>query len=508
MTEPQKFDPVMLYRRQFMAGPRIPAPFCAWPVIPFSRTLLIACHPELQVATVAKEGRSMVCLGHILDPHSPGQGNSQVLESLLAASETFSDLERALAKLGGRWVLFCSMQEQQRVYHDAGGLKSVFFYADPSSQDLWICSQPGLLEEGLGLHPDVQLVKKFWATRFHNSWVCEFTPYQHVRQLLPNHFLDVGRRASQRFWPSVNVEPQTLEGAAEKMAKIIHGLIAAVAKRGPVALPLTGGYESRVSFSCAGDLRETIPLYVVDAPNTLYYDRVLSRRVAKDFGLQISSFHGVPFDERFWRTILKNTAEMWWDQGGNHLSILDKHVPNHYLLIGAMGTVARAWYYQDGKLPESIDARLLANVIGFAGNELVTAVLKDWHETVPTGTNVSALDLLFWEHRQGNWASMTSTAIDSVGCDTSAPFNSRELMEIALGVSVEYRKPPHVLLRRICVMMGGEKTVSVPINHYWLDSIIKRVVAPIPYRLKEWYFKFKMKRSGVPSCALSDSRFY
>ena len=433
IAELQDLDPVMLYRRQFLAGPRMPEPFSAWRMIPFSRTLLIGCHPELEVTTVTKQGRTMVCLGHILDPHSPGQRNSQILDSLLAASETFSDLERALAKLGGRWVLFVSLQEQQRVYHDAGGLKSVFFYADPSSQDFWVASQPGLFEEGLGVSLDEQLLQRFWATKFHNSSVCEVTPYRHVRQLLPNHFLDLEQKASARFWPSAALLPQTLEGAAVKMADIIHGLIAAVAQRGPVALPLTGGYESRVSFSCARELRATIPLYVVDAPNTLYYDRVLSKRVAKAFGLRVSSLHGVPFDERFWRTVLKNTAEMWWDQGINHLSILGKHVPNHYLLIGAMGTVARAWYYQDRKLPVSIDARLLANVVGFADNLLAIETLGNWHATVPKDTGVSALDLLFWEHRQGNWASMSCTAIDSVGCDTSAPFNSRELMEIALG---------------------------------------------------------------------------
>ena len=223
MVEPQSLDPVMLYRRQFVAGPRMPEPFRAWPVIPFSRTLLIGCHPELEVTTVSKQGRTVVCLGHILDPHSPGQGNSQVLERLLALSETFFDLEQALAKLGGRWVLFVSLLEKQRVYHDAGGLKSVFFYTDPSSQDLWVASQPGLFGDGLGLHPDEQLLKQFWETTSHNSWVCELTPYRHVRQLLPNHYLDIGRRTSARFWPSTSVAPQTLEEAAEKMADIIHG---------------------------------------------------------------------------------------------------------------------------------------------------------------------------------------------------------------------------------------------------------------------------------------------
>lgn len=507
MAESQDLDPVMLYRRQFVAGPRIPEPFRAWPLISFSRTILIGYHPELQVTTVTNQDRKLVCLGHILDPYSPGQGNSQVLERLSAVSETFSDLERALATLGGRWVLFVSLMGKQRVYHDAGGLKSVFFYADPSSQDLWLASQPGLFEEGLGLHPDEQLIKQFWATKSHNSWVCELTPYHHTKQLLPNHFLDIEGRASQRFWPTTNVAPQTLEGAAAKMADIIHGLIAAVAQRGPVALPLTGGYESRVSFACAKELRGVIPLYMVDVPNTLRHDRVLSKQLVKAFGLHMESLRGVPFDERFWRTALKHTAEMWWDQGINHLSILGRQFANYYLLVGATASTARAWYYKDGKLPALIDAPLLAKVTGFEGNQLATGVLAQWHATVPD-TNVSALDLLMWEHRQGNWASMACTAFDIVGCDISAPFNSRELSEIALGVEAEYRMPPHALLRRVCVIAGGEQTVSVPINHYWLEESIMRVLEPIPYRLKYGFFLARMKWSGVPACALSDSRFY
>ena len=508
MVERQNLDLLMLYRRQFVAGPHIPECFRAWPVIQFSRRVLIACHPELQVTTVTGQDRTFICLGHILDPHNPERGNAQVLESLLAESETFSEFERAAAKLGGRWVLFCSLRGQGRVYHDAGGLKSVFFYADPSSQDLWVCSQPGLLEEGIGLLLDEQLLKQFLAGKVHSSWVGELTPYRRVQQLLPNHFLDLTTRVSTRFWPSRTIAHQPLDDAAGRMADIIHGLIAAVVRRGPTALPLTGGFESRVTFSCARELRRTIPLYMVDVPNTLWHDKVLSKRVAKAFGLTISAFRGVPFDERFWRTVLKNTSEMWWDQGINHLSILGAHVANYYLLIGAMGEVTRTFYYRDGNLPSSIDACLLARVAGYAGNKLAIEELERWHTTVPTGMNVSALDLLYWEHRQGNWASMAYTAIDSVGCDTSPPFNSRELMEIALGVNVEYRKPPHALLRKVCVIAGGERAVLVPINSYWPEKLMARVMEPIPYRLKYGLFLARMKRSGVPACALSDPRFY
>ena len=102
---------------------------------------------------------------------------------------------------------------------------------------------------------------------------------------------------------------------------------------------------------------------------------------------------------------------------------------------------------------------------------------------------------------------MSCTAIDSVGCDPSAPFNSRELIEIALGVGVEYRKSSHAFLRRFCVMTWGEQALSVQINHYWVENMVTCVLDPIPYHLKYWFCTAKIKRSGVPVCALSNSRF-
>ena len=508
MPERSMLDPQLLYRRQYIAGPSLPPQFVMWRQIKFSNAFIIGCHPELEVAEASNQQGRIVCLGHILDPLHCEQTNGQIIGNLLADGKEFSALERALSIVGGRWVIFVELNGERRVYHDAGGLKSTFWYEDPRSKEISVASEPSLFEDSLGITVDESLVREFWTTKYQNSWVCELTPYPHVRQLLPNHFLDLGRRSAKRFWPSGDVMPKALDDAAAEMAEIIHGLISAVAKRGNVALPLTGGYESRVSFACAKELRGKLPLYLIDAPNTLYHDKLLSKQVAKKYGLEVSYLRPLPFNERFWRSLLRNTAEMYWDQGANHIYTYGQKFPNTYLLIGAMGTVARAWYYKDGRLPKVIDPPLLARVTGYIGNTVALRAFEQWLSSAPSNLNVSLLDLLFWEYRQGNWASLGATGFDTVGCDTSSPYNCRRLMEIALGVDVEYRKPPHILLRRIAELAAGPTILSVPINQHWLDDAIASAARYVPWRVKHWAQTARMRRSGTPECFLADARFF
>lgn len=508
MLDTACIDSQLLYRRQYIAGPYLPEQFQSWRQIQLDNSTVIGCHPELEIAEASNGSGHLICLGHILDPVHCEQTNSQVLSSLLESSKTFSLLEKRIGDFGGRWVMFVELHGKRRVYLDAGGLKSTFWYANPKSQEIWIGSQPSLFEEGFGIEADKEIVKQFWMTKYQSSWVCEVTPYPHVRQVLPNHYLDLDARSTHRFWPSQDVEPKSLDDAALEMSEIIHGLIAAVVKRGPVALPLTGGYESRVTFSCAKELRNKLPLYLIDAPNTVFHDKLLSKHVAKKFGLKVSYLQPVPFNERYWNTFLRNTAEMYLEQGANHIPTYGKYFPSYYLLIGAMGTVARAWYYKDGKLPADIDPPFLASVTGYSGNVVALKAFEAWMTKAPSDINVSRLDLLFWEHRQGNWSSFGATAFDAVGCDTSSPYNCRRLMEIALGVDVEYRKPPHILLRRIAEIAAGPGALSIPINYHWVEHATSGALRYVPWRIKHWVHTFRMKKSGVPDCFLNDPRFF
>lgn len=508
MPEHSMFDPQLLYRRQYIAGPSLPRQFAMWRQIQFSEAFIIGCHPELEVAEASNQQGRIVCLGHILDPLHCAQTNSQIISNLLAVEKDFVALEKALCIVGGRWVIFVELSGERRVYHDAGGHKSTFWYGDPYSRGIWLASEPSLFEDSLGIVADEKIVRQFREAKCQNSWVCELTPYPHVRQLLPNHYLDIGRRTVHRFWPSGDIVSKTLDDAAAEMADIIHGLIAAVATRGSVALALTGGYESRVSFACAKELRGKLPLYLIDAPNTLACDKLLSKQVARKYGLEVSYLRSLPFDERFWRTFLRNTADMYWDQGANHIPTYGQHFPNYYLLIGAMGEVARTFYYRDGTLPAVIDPPLLAGVTGYHGNALAVQAFEEWLSKTPKNANVSLLDLIYWEHRQGNWVSLGATGFDTVGCGTSSPYNCRKLMEIALGVDVEYRRPPHILFRRIAELAAGPTILSVPINQHWLNDAIAPAARYVPWRVKHWAQTVRMRRSGVPECFLADARFF
>lgn len=124
------FNPQLLYRRQYIAGPSLPRQFATWWQIKFSNAFIIGCHPELEVAEASHQQRRIVCLGHILDPLHCAQTNSQIIGNLLAVGKDFVALERALSIVGGCWIIFVELSGERRDYHDARGHKSVFWYED------------------------------------------------------------------------------------------------------------------------------------------------------------------------------------------------------------------------------------------------------------------------------------------------------------------------------------------------------------------------------------------
>ncbi len=253
-------------------------------------------------------------------------------------------------------MIFAEINGQIRLYHDSGGLKSTFYYAPPDEEEIWLATQPWLFTELFGLKRDRALCEEFFAHRYQNSWPCELTPYPNVRQLLPNHYLDLQVREAKRFWPTQNVGPMSIEDAATSMAKTIKGIVASATYRGPVALPLTGGYESRVTFSCIGELRKTIPMFLITGPNSLHHDTVISKRLARRFGVSVSHHRVSRFSHEEWELLLQNTGDIFWDPAANFIFTFGEYYKDHAILVGAMGTVARAWLYKDGLHPIALVA--------------------------------------------------------------------------------------------------------------------------------------------------------
>lgn len=426
--------------------------------------LHVRCHIDLEICKAEAEDREILLLGTVVDPFRSESTNQEITRRLGNDSLTFDQLEGNLATLGGRWVVLFRIGSDARLYLDAGGTKSVYY-----SHDGRIASSP----VGLGCKVDVSLRKYPGA----GAWPLGYTPFEGVRQLLPNHFLDLTLWRTGRFGPC-SVETSDIDFAVDRILSLLRGCIEAIVQRGSVALPLTGGFDSRTLLSAAvGRCLDKIELFSILDGQTDRHDYVLPQILARRVGKPLRFVKPEPVQR-----VELNTCGMYQDPNANRISAFAQA---DYVLLGHLSEITRCFYWKDGIAPE-VTADSLSRLAGFGGD--FGEVFKSWLEGVPMRDAGSILDLFYWECRAGNWASNCCTALDGF-CNVISPYNCRRLLEVGLGVDVKHRQQPFELHRRLC----RPELADVPFNVTALESIESHLPGWFP-----WTLRMRLRHLGRP----------
>ncbi len=104
----------LLYRRQFIMGPKYLNKFNHWKKIKISEELYLNVHPDLEINYVSNDHTSLVLLGFILDPYNPEYSNNDILNKLIEENNTFEDVILGTYKLGGRWIIIYKNNQATR----------------------------------------------------------------------------------------------------------------------------------------------------------------------------------------------------------------------------------------------------------------------------------------------------------------------------------------------------------------------------------------------------------
>jgi hypothetical protein len=482
-----------IYAKQFIVGPHTARVRNIEPRASGGSTTAVGAHRLLVVTSHSVGKTHMVALGHLMDPQHPERGNADVLKHLADNLTSFRALEERTASLGGRWALIAEIRGESRLYPDATGTKSIFHTVSADGA-VWAASQPNLLSEALGVLRDEDAWSRF---RSHpcsaSSWPCDLTPFQNVRQLLPNHYLDLGTGEVVRFWPVEGIAHQTIELAAEHIVERLHGIMAATVARGTTATPLSGGYDSRTLYASAGSLRSKMQFFSIRGMHLPHHDFVLPQKLTRIFGDHMQIVPAQRYPKEFWSTLQHNVAGMWWDPS-DYMMYTFGSLGADFLLHGMISEIARCFYYEDGEHPQTLSPRNLADLARYRGHPMAIESFSRWLAGVPRVQNLNTLDLFYWEHRVANWASMQCTGLDLL-VDPIAPYNCRDLLTAGLGVHAAMRRAPHALHREIC-RRAEPRTLEVPFNAYWLDDVEEQLQRLVPWRIKNAYRQARMRRAG------------
>lgn len=448
----------------------VPSLFNNWHKTPLINNAILHCHPELNITKVSGGEIRLICLGSIINPYRPEQNNEEVLTDVVSeisgaftaglkgagtddSKAVFNTFESALYHLSGRFVLIIITKQGIRIYHDAAGLKPVF-YSEIHKHTPAVASQPALLEYLGVTHKNKALFKEFEQYQNSSSWPINVVPYDNVKQLQPNHYLELSTLNANRFWPKTNIannKKNDLTDISSKMNEILQGTVKALTLRNQCTLSLTGGYDSRMLFSSALALIDNINFFTTVSDYTPEYEIESAKKIAQIYNLnhQFTKRDEENVAEQNIISILNdNVGGMYYDRSRQNIFAFAQAVGSGVHLPGSVSEIARCNYYPYGTKMRKPTGQLLAKYTGFKNNPIAAKGFDSWLQRLPKALPFDILDMVYWEHRLGVWGSCGLTYREGV-IDQIPPMNNRAFMALSLSADIKDRLPPHNLIRQI-----------------------------------------------------------
>lgn len=464
----------LLFRRQFLLGPREFLPNQFWSSFPLNHDLFLSIHVDLP-CRVKKHGENLIALiGLAFDPMNPEFDEDNILETLFAEPGSFESLIKKTEPLAGRWIIIYQDAENTYLFNDSFGFRSIYYHDD--GIDHWCASQPELIRTQCELEysKDSNLLEYIHSSEFskkESPFYGSKTIYQNCSHLLPNHYLDLRQTRSIRHYPSESfVTLKTREMVVKECSELLQGIFSAVTSRHATALALTSGWDSRLLLAASREFQGKIQ-YFTDRKGILsenHPDVWVSRALAEKLGLK--------FEVR--------SSEL--ELPGWFISLLSKNVTSarvlpksrmiysKYLrqdqwvyLNGNGGEIFRNYYDKTCRYaPEKLDTETILSLMGhndqpeFLVNEINTW-MGDIH--LPNYLSSNMLDFLYWEQRIGNWGAQFPSEQD-IAVEEISPFNCRLLISNLLSIPREDQAVPDYPLIRDIILRLWPEVLDLPIN--------------------------------------------
>ena len=280
--------------------------------ISHSHTLLV--HKRLRIQSHQLGGIKVYILGLAVTTTDISPEAEQDLARYLCEKikSSISDFYDALNFISGTYALIWEIDDEINILNDAHGLRSIFY-----SQRTGSCSSHlellNMVErEGVSaIQSHSQKRNYIYCYQYPGN----LTSYENLRFLTPNFSLRLNDVAVERFFPiekRVFLSPQEIK---KRLKKKFELLMRKYCSKGRVAMSLTGGRDSRVSFFSTSDLKDKIYYFSESRGN----DLLAAKKIAKKHNLS-----WIGFDPR----IVDNSENTTYDEFQNILkeSVFPKSV--------------------------------------------------------------------------------------------------------------------------------------------------------------------------------------
>jgi hypothetical protein len=460
------------YRRQFYLGADYVDAAPTWARREIAGKYRLCAHPDLPVTHVETGGKSITLLGYILDPDDPAASDAKIVERLCSAFDESADVPPLTSRFGGRWVIIAHDGRQTLLFHDAAGLRQVY-YSHVAARDgggVVCASQPGLIAEVLGLAPSPEALDYVRSRGDHDSEVYwmpgDTSPYGGVRALLPNHLLRLEDGAPSRYWPTGPIERVPYARGLDETARLLRGLMDSARRRYPLAIAMTAGWDSRLMLALSREAAKSVYFYTLTYPHSSDKTRdvYIPAKLLQKLGLKhhILRYPAV-VDERFKRIARRNSSAVHGAYCADAQALREAYPAERLCVTGDVAEVVKRHYRLPQQTGHDVTATDLANVCEVSSHPFAIAAFEAWLSGVAGHEHINLLDLFCWEQMAGRWHAHIRAEYDVVQ-ESFAPLNCRSLLVTMLAVDESYRAPPDFALFRGLIEILWKDLLLVPIN--------------------------------------------
>ena len=485
----------LLYCNQFVLGPVFVDTLPGWQQKSVGESFCLTAHPDLNIIQARAEKRSITLLGFILDPADPSAGDADILEKLIRLPGDRKDLIKGTYTYGGRWVLIVDDGEEMTVFHDAVGLRQVFYTDVRCTGELWCASQSGMIATLLGLQMEADAVDFMDSYAFRTNhefrWPADSTPFAEVKHLLPNHFLDLKTGMPIRYWPDGPLPEVSSDEAVRRVSATLQGLFRAAAGRFDLAVSVTAGLDSRMVLAASRPFRDRIDYMTVrqigmpddhgdiSTPFQLLSHLGLKHEVVKSSLL---------IDDDYLKIFKKNVPVAHYIYAPDAHAIFKRYKRKKVVVTGSTSEVSRSSFRALLGRPKYAPLTLedFSDLQDMGNHHFAMRNYEKWFTAIGETYNIDVLNLFEWELDDGNWLAMCQTEFDIAWRDIFTPFNCRDLITCLLSVEERYMKYPDYDLHRQLLLNMWPEVLHLPINPHKKtkeESLFSIIGPPIRSRL-------------------------
>ena len=509
----------LLYRRQFLLARQPVSVLNDWGQLQVGKYCLHV-HPDLKITVVCDSTKTLTMLGYLFDPASYQSSDQDILYTILGKTKDFGSLILALKPYAGRYIVFYQDNVSLNLLQDALSLREVYYC---QSENLVVCgSQPNLLARFSNpkiqdsTDPELLDFVRNHLPRVRNGrlWVGDGTPYEAVKHLLPNHYLDLTRLETHRYWPNTQLKKLELNEAVSKCAAFLQGAMKAAAHRYPLMLALTAGEDSRVLLAASKEISSSVYFFI--NKHDKLNDHSPDIRVPKEICRRI----GTPFNiHKYSKNVPEEFKRIFRDSTFYSQDILLPVIYNVYhkqhsekLNILGVGEVGRTKFFDE---PKSLSPYYLAYMLHYRKSWYAVRECEFWLQQAKPVAHyygLNTMTLFWWEVLIGNWGAVGNSESD-IAIEEFDPYNSHLLYETFLSIDAKYRTFKDNILFKELIRFMWPQLLDMPFNppesikdraFFTLNKLgFENILRIFKARLYEFFFHFWWKNEKCNHCESS-----